>query len=624
MKTIIKDFGIVLVLLCLTIFSSFSCKNEELSSNKDIISFALSQQVDSTFIDKENRLIEITVGSKTNISALAPEIKISEGATIVPASGDTVDFSGGSHEYTVTAEDGTKAIWKVVIKKLPSSDKEIISYKVDGEFSPAVITDSTVEVTVYWSVDITNIKPEIVISEGAIISPASGEIVNFKKGKMQYVVTAQDSSKKVWTVKVIRHPKISGEILNITVPGQTGEIIKGTNYSVVSAIGITDYTKIAPEFTLNEGVTSDPISGTVRDFSNGYADYTLTSVDGTAVTWRIYISGRAYDADNANIKYVGRIDFTNPKCPKFSAPGVYIVAKFKGSNVDVELDDQNLWGNYQNFFQVVIDNNEPVRYRTEKNKKIYRIAKGLSSGTHTLKIIKDTEAGIGWMSFSRLWVDELLTPDDLPTRKIECYGNSITCGYGIYSDMCDKAVDNEWYISNSAALSYGAIVAQRLSAQYQLTSVSGIGLVKSCCNMTYIMPDVYNLVYIDNSSKMKWDFSKYIPDVVTICLGQNDGIIDSAVFCSAYISFIDNLKNKYPDAHYFCLTSPMSDNNLLNFQKKCLSAIEKYYQDKGDNKVHKVYLTNNLNKGCVSHPDKNQHILIANEVETAIKSIMGW
>jgi len=33
-----------------------------------------------------------------------------------------------------------------------------------------------------------------------------------------------------------------------------------------------------------------------------------------------------------------------------------------------------------------------------------------------------------------------------------------------------------------------------------------------------------------------WDFKAYQPDVVTICLGQNDGPKqDSTLFCSTYV-----------------------------------------------------------------------------------------
>jgi lysophospholipase L1-like esterase len=329
-----------------------------------------------------------------------------------------------------------------------------------------------------------------------------------------------------------------------------------------------------------------------------------------------------FEADNSKIQYVGRIDFSDPKAPKFSAAGTYIEAKFNGVTVDVEITEEHKYSNCQ-FFQVSIDENAPIRFQTVVGQTIYRVASNLPSGTHIIRITKDSEASIGWMQFKKIHVEELLA-HTLPSRKIECFGNSITCGAGIYSDLCNISVDSKWYYCTSAAKSYGALVAKKLNAQYHLTSWSGIGLTKSCCNMTVTMPTVYDLTFIEGSSTQKWDFSKYVPDVVTICLGQNDGIIDSATFINAYINFIDKLKVHYPNTQFLYITSPMSDNTLYNYHVKCLTAIENYYINKGDNKVHKVFLSHNLNNGCTTHPDGTQHETIATEIEAAIKNITGW
>lgn len=504
-----------------------------------------------------------------------------------------------------------------------SSDKAIISFKVPYQLGNAVITDSTVEITVTYNAP-KKLVPTIEISKGATIEPASGTEVDFSKGEYTFKVMAADSTIKFWRVILKRQPKIKGAIVSADLPGYTTETTIGKTYVVISVIGSPDYRNLAPVFTTNDYVTSEPASGTARDFSLGYADYTLVSADSTRTVWRIYVVGKKFEADNSNILYTGRIDNSDPKSPKFSASGVYITAKFKGTALDIELVDEYKWGSYRNYFQVVIDEQEAVRFRTESNRTIYRVASNLTNTTHTVRIIKDTEAGIGYLILKALYTDELLPADPLPDRKIECFGNSITCGFGIYAEMCDKAIDNEWYIANAAALSYGAITAQNLNAQYHLTSVSGIGLVHSCCNMTYTMPDVYDKIFIDNPSSKVWDFNNYIPDVVTICLGQNDGIQDSAQFTQAYISFIDQLKSHYPQAHFFCLTSPMADNNLFAFQQKILTGIENYYLAKGDDRIHKVFLSNNLQSGCGSHPDKIQHQQIANELTQAIRSVMNW
>ncbi|WP_276500049.1 hypothetical protein [Terrimonas pollutisoli] len=94
-----------------------------------------------------------------------------------------------------------------------------------------------------------------------------------------------------------------------------------------------------------------------------------------------------------------------------------------------------------------------------------------------------------------------------------------------------------------------------------------IGLIHSCCNMNVIMPQ--DKISIRNDT-ITWNFSRYQPDVVTICLGQNDGVQDSALFVSNYVSFLDQLRLHYPDAAFICLTSPMADGELKRYMKKTI------------------------------------------------------
>lgn len=57
--------------------------------------------------DFASSVIEFTnVKLNADITALAPVFKVSEGATISPASGTVLDFSKGGQTYTVTSEDG--------------------------------------------------------------------------------------------------------------------------------------------------------------------------------------------------------------------------------------------------------------------------------------------------------------------------------------------------------------------------------------------------------------------------------------------------------------------------------------------------------------------------------------
>jgi len=267
-------------------------------------------------------------------------------------------------------------------------------------------------------------------------------------------------------------------------------------------------------------------------------------------------------------------------------------------------------------------------------KNIYRVASGLSNGEHSILICKETEAGVGALDFYGFRCDGLSAISDMPTRKIECYGNSITCGAKmLFGNPCDQTNNGtNWNAANSAYLSYGAVTARALNAQWQITAVSGIGLISSCCGMSNKMPDTYDRLDLNNSSK-KWDFTKYVPDVVTICLGQNDGstIVASKQFKDTYVAFINTLRSKYPDASIFCVTSPMADSSssstcLFKVMKTSLTNIVDSVNSAGDNKVYWVKLPHDQNHGCTSqgHPSETEHATTAAVLEAAIKEKMGW
>jgi lysophospholipase L1-like esterase len=422
-------------------------------------------------------------------------------------------------------------------------------------------------------------------------------------------------------------------ILSVSIKGQIGMVKDSTRriFSIAMPAG-TDLTKLMPTIIVSPGATIFSASGQTVDFSKGPVAYTVTAKNGS-ITWTIQASFTLpqITANNSNIQYVGRVDFSNPFAPAFSNPGVYIQANFKGTFCDMDmLDATNM-----NYVQVVIDNQPPKRLKMGMGSKIYRIADSLTYGVHKVLICKETEAGVGALTFLGFQCEGLLPVTDIPTRKIECYGNSITCGACMLNGDPCKLVDNgtNWNAANSAYLSYGALTARALNAQWQLTSVSGIGLIHSCCNMTFTMPDAYDRQDLNNSSSIKWDFTKYIPDVVTICLGQNDGssIVAADTFKNTYIKFVKTIRSKYPDASIFLLTSPMADSSssstcLFTVMQTSLTNIVDSLNKVGDSKVYWVSLPHDLRGGCASNPHPNvaQHESIAAILETAIKQKMGW
>ncbi len=329
---------------------------------------------------------------------------------------------------------------------------------------------------------------------------------------------------------------------------------------------------------------------------------------------------RIYKPDDPNIQYTGRIDFTNPQLPRFWQPGVYITFKVKGSFCKVIINDEVLWGKNHNYLETVV-NGKAIRVQTKSAKDTLWL-QGLTPANNLVTICKNTEANIGYIEFAGIICDELLVPPPKPKRKIEFIGNSITCGASadLSGVPCGKGV---WHDQHNAYMAYGPVTARALNAQYHLSAVSGIGLMHSCCNMNIIMPPVFDKVSMRNDTIL-WDFKKYQPDVVTICLGQNDGIQDSTAFSDNYISFIKQLRGYYPNSMFICLSSPMADASLAAFMKKVLTAVVGKVNTSGDKKVTSYFYTKQYHNGCDWHPDLAEHQQIAEELTAFIKRTMKW
>jgi Carbohydrate esterase 2 N-terminal/GDSL-like Lipase/Acylhydrolase family len=329
-----------------------------------------------------------------------------------------------------------------------------------------------------------------------------------------------------------------------------------------------------------------------------------------------------YRADHQYFRYTGRIDFSNLKAPRFWAAGVYVEARFKGTFCEIEVRDEMLWGSSHNYLEVSIDGLEPIRIKATARDNRIMVADNLNDGEHTIVIMKGTEALIGYLEFIGLHCQKLLPVEVNRLRKIEFIGDSITSGMGNFTrDIpCDSGF---WYDQHSAWYSYASVTARNLNADHHLTSESGIGLIHSCCEKTILMPQVFDNVNISKDSLI-WNFAKFQPDVVTICLGQNDGIQDSVRFCNTYSNFISSLRGYYPKAKLICLTSPMADEKLRAVLTRYLQGVVNHCRAGGEKNLGMYSFNRQYQNGCGRHPDKEDDKLIAAELTSWLRAEMSW
>ena len=331
---------------------------------------------------------------------------------------------------------------------------------------------------------------------------------------------------------------------------------------------------------------------------------------------------RFFSATDSRIRYVGRIDFSNPGLPRWWNPGIYLSLYFTGNMCKIIVQDQVQYGVQHNYIEIVLDG-KAKRIRLNHLTDTLAVHAEKSSNSHHLEICKDTESNIGYISIAGILCPSLAPNKDVQNGKrylIECFGDSITCGAS--SDLSDVGCgEGRWEDQHNCYMSYGPSLARLLHSDWLITAVSGIGLIHSCCGLKITLPQVYNKLALSADS-IQWNFQKYQPDLATICLGQNDGIQDLNQFCSAYIDFIDHLRQHYPKTTFVLLTSPMADSGLAVFQQKALLRVQQRLQVKGEHNTYHYFFKNCYHGGCDGHPTIQQHQQIAAELYPFLQKIL--
>ncbi len=353
---------------------------------------------------------------------------------------------------------------------------------------------------------------------------------------------------------------------------------------------------------------------------------------------------RIYAPDDPNLLYAGRIDFSDPAQPKYSAPGVYIRARFRGTGAAVMLKDEFKWGTNRNYYDAVIDGGTVVKIAPEDAVDRYEIASGLPNADHTLTLVKRTEASIGWGRFLGFeFAGEILPAPERPARRIEVIGDSITCGTGIEAEnnSAECQADGWGQPYNNARLAYGPVLARSLDADCHVSAVSGIGLMRNY-SFQYDarpMPEVYDLLFFEQTQSPKWDTARFVPDAVVLALGTNDfspgdsprESTDVDAFAAAYVQFIKKLRAYYGQAEKFCISSPMlgdhwptPSDTFATDQKNAIAKTVDALNADGDSKVHKCFSSPIVGIGCGTHPSVEQQAMMASQLRAVVAPVLGW
>jgi hypothetical protein len=259
-------------------------------------------------------------------------------------------------------------------------------------------------------------------------------------------------------------------------------------------------------------------------------------------------------ANNPYIQYFGRWDMTDSLHPRFSWPGVYLTAEFTGTRIGIRLKDGT------NYYNVYIDGKlQKVFHGTQPGDTDYILADSLENTRHSFRLSRRNITFDEIYAFSGIILDDngtLLSPLPKPSRKIEFIGDSFTAAESNEAGEPQLPWEARFPVTNIDK-GFAPLIAQHFSAQYTTTCRSGSGMVCDWQgNKLQSIPIRFDRVLMD-ADESKWNFSRWIPDVVVICLGLNDfsGLKDkdgavsdenSALFRTTYHNFLATVRLVYP------------------------------------------------------------------------------
>ena len=326
----------------------------------------------------------------------------------------------------------------------------------------------------------------------------------------------------------------------------------------------------------------------------------------------------------AGVRWFGRVDLvSNPTRPRFSWSGTGFVARFSGAGLRAQLANQGAY-----LFKAVIDGRPQPAFTATAGTGSYALAAGLSAGTHTVELYRQSEGPLGVSQLVGLGVDggALIDPPPGPERLIEVVGDSISCGFGILGTLADA----DCYPTESHWDAYPSVMARALRAEVSTIAASGRGVVRNYAGDTAdTLPLVYDRIIADRALPA-WDF-RVRPQAVVINLGTNDISNDKGdpgtAFQDAYQALVETIRTRYPHAYILCTIGPLTGAGeaavIAGHIRNALAA----RRAAGDTQVElfdQILPQTQDKYACAYHPNVAENAIIAGQLADRLRAKLDW
>jgi lysophospholipase L1-like esterase len=348
--------------------------------------------------------------------------------------------------------------------------------------------------------------------------------------------------------------------------------------------------------------------------------------------------------DTPRVRYVGRVDESDPAGPRLGWSGSRVIVRFKGSALKVRIKERSFEDGPSHYDLSIDGELQEDAFVPDDGQGEYDLATDLSPDEpHVVELYRRTEAMVGItqiLGFEYPDGGDLLAPSAWPKRRIEFLGDSESTGYGI---DCDAPSERFSGATENERKAFPALVAKAVGAEEHNLAFSGKGVIRNEDSSSEVYDMIYPRALPLPPGASAWNFGSWAPDVVWINLGANDwgpGLDgdrsppDADEFKRRYGALVRLVRQKNPNAHIVCAVQGfVNDDYPQGFEaysnlKRILQEVVEERHAARDAKVYFHELPRARDgidlTGCASHPNAEYHKKAAASVAAKVRAIAGW
>lgn len=373
-----------------------------------------------------------------------------------------------------------------------------------------------------------------------------------------------------------------------------------------------------------------------------FVNVTVTYIEAVKEGTNMSVKTQVFKATEKDVKIIGRTHYYNDVL-WLALSGGGVEFSFYGKKAEITLKGDAIASTDNNLTRIGIsvNGNRVIDDQVDRPYKTYTIFESDTEQNVTVRVIKLSEAAMSTVGIQEITVvaeDGIKpTPDNVHT--IEFIGDSITCGYGVDDEHGQHSFSTA---TEDVTKTYAYLTAQQLQADYSMVSYSGYGIITGYTEndqklTTHLLPDYYEKVgksegKFDNAilpQDVRWDFDKFIPDLIVINLGTNDDsytkddIGKQAEYAEKYVKFLELVRKNNVHSSILCTLGIMGDR-LYPFVEQ---AVNDYTRKTGDRNITSMKFDVQLEMddyASDSHPSKATHNKAAKKLTAQIKELMKW